>query len=136
MKQANNVVLDSSAVLALAFNEPGGEKVAALLSLLDSGAAVTIALSSVSWCEILTRLYRNSNSMTTHQLSSLLADVDLIPLSKAEAELAAEYSRIHPELSLGDRVCLALGSLRGATAWTTDKLWSKARLGVSIQILR
>jgi len=136
VKQANNVVLDSSAVLALAFKEPGGEKVAALLALLDSGAAVAIALSSVSWCEILTRLYRNSNSMTTDQLSSLLADVELVPLAKAEAELAAEYSRIHPELSLGDRACLALASSRGATAWTTDKLWSKAKVGVAIEILR
>ena len=68
MKQTNNIVLDSSAVLALALREPGGEKVAALLSALDSGTPVSIALSSVSWCEILTRLYRDSNSMATEQL--------------------------------------------------------------------
>lgn len=136
MKRTNNVVFDSSAVLALALKEPGGEKVAALLSLLDSGTPVRIALSSVSWCEILTRLYRDSNSMTTEQLYALLADVELIPLTKTEAELAADYSRIHPELSLGDRACLALASARGATAWTTDKIWAQAKVGVPVEILR
>jgi PIN domain nuclease of toxin-antitoxin system len=136
VKQANNVVLDSSAVLAAVLKEPGGDRVAALLSALDSGAATSVALSSVSWCEILTRLYRDNASMTTEKLDALLADVELIPLSKAAAELAAEYSRVHPELSLGDRACLALASTRGATAWTTDKAWSRTKVGVPIEVLR
>lgn len=136
MKQTNNIVLDSSAVLALALKESGGEKVEALLSLLDSGTPVSIALSSVSWCEILTRLYRDSNSMTSEQLNALLADVELIPLSKADADMAADFSRIHPELSLGDRACLALASARGATAWTTDRIWAQAKVGVPVKILR
>ena len=136
MKQANNVVLDSSAVLALVLKEPGGDKVAALLSSLDSGAAVRVALSSVSWCEILTRLYRDSASMTKDQLNALLADVEITPLTKIEAELAADYSRLHPELSLGDRTCLALASARKAAAWTTDKAWARAKVGVPIEILR
>ncbi len=136
MKQGNNVVLDSSAVLALVLKEPGGDKVATLLSLLDSGAAVRVALSSVSWCEILTRLYRDSKSMTMEKLSALLAEVELIPLAKTEAELAADYSRVHPELSLGDRACLALASARGATAWTTDKVWMRAKVGTPVEILR
>lgn len=136
MKPTNNIVLDSSAVLALALKESGGEKVAALLSLLDSGRPASIALSTVSWCEILTRLYRDSNSMTTEQLHALLADVELIPLSKADAEMAADFSRLHPQLSLGDRACLALASARGATAWTTDKIWKQAKVGVPVEILR
>jgi ribonuclease VapC len=136
VKQTNSIVLDSSAVLALALEESGGEKVASLLSLLDSGTPVRVALSSVSWCEILTRLHQNSNSMNAEQLDALLADVELIPLSKADAELAAGFSRRHPELSLGDRACLALASARGATAWTMDKIWKQAKVGVSIEVLR
>jgi PIN domain nuclease of toxin-antitoxin system len=136
VKQANNIVLDASAVLALVLNESGGDKVAALLASLDSGAAVRVALSSVSWCEILTRLYRDSTSMTAEKLYALLADVELVPFNTTEAELAAEYSRIHPELSLGDRACLALASARAAIAWTTDKVWKQAKLGVSIEMLR
>ena len=136
MKQGNNVVLDSSAVLALILREPGGDEVAALLSALDSGAAVRVALSSVSWCEILTRLYRDSSTMTSQQLSALLTDLELIPLTKSEAELAADYSCAHPELSLGDRSCLALASARSATAWTTDRAWARAKIGVAVRILR
>ena len=109
---------------------------ATLLASLDSGAAVSVALSSVSWCEILTRLYRDSASMTIAQLNALLADVELVPLAKPEAELAAGYSRLHPELSLGDRTCLALASTRSATAWTTDKAWARAKVGVPVEILR
>lgn len=136
MKQGNNVVLDSSAVLALVLKESGGDKVAALLSALDSGAGVKVAFSSVSWCEVLTRLYRDSTSMTVEKLNALLVDVELVPLSKAAAELAADYSLVHSELSLGDRACLALASVRAATAWTTDKAWSRAKIGVSIEVLR
>ena len=84
MKQGNNVVLDSSAVLALVFKEAGGDKVAALLSSIDSGAGIEVALSSVSWCEVLTRLYRDSTSMTAEKLNALLVDVELVPLTKAE----------------------------------------------------
>lgn len=136
MKRGDNVVLDSSAVLALVLRESGGEKVAALLSALDSGEADSVAVSSVSWCEILTRLYRDSISMTAENLDALLADVELVPLKKLDAELAADYSRAHPELSLGDRACLALASVRGATAWTTDKAWTRAKIGVPIEVLR
>lgn len=134
--QGNNFVLDPSAVLALVLKETGGDKVATLLSSLDSGDAVKVALNSVSWCEILTRLYRDSASMTTEKLNALLADVELIPLARREAELAAHYSRVHPELSLGDRVCLALAATRGATAWTTDKSWARVKVGVPIEVLR
>jgi ribonuclease VapC len=120
----------------MVLKEAGGDKVSALLSALDSGAGVRVALSSVSWCEILTRLYRDSTSMTAEKLNALLADVELIPLSKADAELAADYSLVHPELSLGDRTCLALASTRAATAWTTDRVWAQMDLGVRLEMLR
>jgi PIN domain nuclease of toxin-antitoxin system len=136
VKQKNSVVLDSSAVLALVLKEPGGDKVAALLLELDSGAAIRVALSSVSWCEILTRLYRDSSAMTAEKLNALLADVELIPLTKKDAEQAAGYSCFHPELSFGDRACLALAFTRKATAWTTDKIWARAKAGVQVEVLR
>lgn len=74
--------------------------------------------------------------MTAEKLNALLADVELIPLTKTEAELAADYSCVHRDLSLGDRACLALASARGATAWTTDKAWARAKVGVPVEVLR
>ncbi len=74
--------------------------------------------------------------MTAEKLNALLADVELIPLTKTEAELAADFSRVHRELSLGDRACLALAHTRKAAAWTTDKAWARAKVGVPIEVLR
>jgi ribonuclease VapC len=136
VKPVNNIVLDSSAVLALILDEKGGEKVDTLLTMVESGKDAHAILSLVNWCEILTRLHRENPSMTVKQLDALLAGVELAPMGKTEAEMAADYSRLYPELSLGDRVCLALASTRKATAWTTDKIWARVKVGVPVEILR
>jgi PIN domain nuclease of toxin-antitoxin system len=136
VKPGNSVVLDSSAVLALVLKEPGGNKVGDLLVLADSDSDLRIAISVVNWCEILTRLYRDHASMTIQELEALLGGVELVPFARAEADLAADYSRTHPELSLGDRACLALTKDRDATAWTTDKAWNRIKVGVSVEALR
>lgn len=136
MKPGNSVVLDSSAVLALILKEPGGNKVGDLLALAESERDLRIAIGVVNWCEILTRLYRDHASMTTQQLDALLGGVELVPFAKTEADLAANYSRTFPELSLGDRACLALTKVRNATAWTTDKAWNRVKAGVPIEVLR
>jgi ribonuclease VapC len=136
VKPGNSVVLDSSAVLALILKEPGGNRVSDFLALAESDSDFRIAISVVNWCEILTRLYRDHESMTIQQLDALLSGVELVPFARAEADLAAEYSRTYPELSLGDRACLALTKIREATAWTTDKAWNRIKVGVSVQALR
>jgi PIN domain nuclease of toxin-antitoxin system len=136
VKPASNVVLDSSAVLALILRELGGSRVDALLAAIESSDTVHVAISSVNWCEILTRLHRENPSMTAQELDALLGGVELVAFGKAEAEFAAGYSCTHPELSLGDRACLALASMRKATAWTTDKIWARAKMGVTVEILR
>jgi PIN domain nuclease of toxin-antitoxin system len=136
VKTGNSVILDSSAVLALILKEPGGNKVGDLLALSESDSDLRIAIGVVNWCEILTRLYRDHASMTAQLLDGLLGGVELVPFARTEADLAADYSRTYPELSLGDRACLALAKVRNATAWTTDKAWSRVRAGVPIEVLR
>jgi len=132
----SNIVLDSAAVLAYVLAEPGGRKVAALIAKLDAGDDVTVAISTVNWCEILTRLRRDSKTITEPELATLLAGVELVPLSRADAELAAALSEQDRSLSLGDRACLALAKSRGATAWTTDKAWARTEVKVPIEVLR
>jgi PIN domain nuclease of toxin-antitoxin system len=41
-----------------------------------------------------------------------------------------------PAFSLADRACLALAFTRKAEAWTTDKAWTRAKIGVPVEILR
>ena len=132
----HNMVLDSSAVLALILKEPGGERVGALLDGMDRGDRTQAALSSVNWCEILTRLYRDNQAITAQDLAALLAGVELVPFGRETAERAADFARSNPSLSLGDRACLALASTRNATAWTTDKIWARIKNAPDLEILR
>ena len=39
-------------------------------------------------------------------------------------------------LSLGDRACLALALVRQNTAVTAEKLWSKLKIGVTVEVIR
>jgi len=132
----NKIVLDASAVLARIHNEPGGERVDALLDAIEMGADVQVSISSVNWCEILTCLQRESVTNPGEKLASLLAGVELVPFGRAEAELAATIVRVNPALSLGDRACLSLASLLDATPWTTDKIWAQMPVGAKLEMLR
>ena len=127
-----NIVLDSSAVLAMVFGEPGGTKVrAAIVSTLN-----VVSISTVNWCEVLTKLDQKSPIMSAEKLTAILPGVDLVPFSRAEAEMAAAFSSVNRALSLGDRSCLALAKRKQATAWTAERLWSQCNLDVPIELIR
>jgi PIN domain nuclease of toxin-antitoxin system len=96
----------------------------------------SVAMSSVNWCETLTRLQRDSPAVNPKKLTSMLPGVEVVAFSQSEAELAAEFAKRSGVLSLGDRACLALAHARKATAWTTDKIWTRVQAGVPIEILR
>lgn len=136
MKPIDNVVLDSSAVLAMILKEPGGKRLDDLLEQIDSGIKVQAAISSVNWCEVLTKLHRDHDSMTSGELAALLAGVELIVFDQRCSDLAAAFIRMDRSLSLGDRACLALAAIRKAKAWTTDKIWTRAKLPVDLEVLR
>jgi ribonuclease VapC len=132
----NRVVLDASAVLALIFGEPGGERVEALLDDLEAGSDMHVAIGSVNWCEVLTRMQREKLEESAMRLSALLAGVDLIPFGKEDAETAADYAAKNRALSLGDRACLALAKNLQATAWTAERLWVQCALDVPVELIR
>jgi len=128
----SRVVLDASAALALILNEPGGNRVMALIQAQQ----IPVAMSSANWCETLTRLQRDSPIMDAKKLASMLPGVEVVPFSRAEAEIAAELAKRSGALSLGDRACLALAITRKARAWTTDKMWASLKLAVHVEFLR
>jgi len=132
----SNIVLDASAVLALIQCEPGGERVEAMLDGMELGADGKVAICSVNWCEVLTRTSRDNDGMTAQELSAVLAGVELVPFGRVNAEVAAGYAKVHQALSLGDRACLALAKGLNATAWTAERLWSRCKLDVPIEIIR
>ena len=134
--RVNSIVLDSAAVLAMIQGEPGGDRIEALLDAAELGVDVQVAISSVNWCEILTRMQRDNKGATPEELSAVLARVKVVPFDKAAAEIAASYALVSQSLSLGDRACLSLAKARRATAWTADRIWTRFKLDVPVELIR
>jgi ribonuclease VapC len=132
----SKIVFDSSAVLAMVLKEPGGNRVETALDATNQGTDTEIAISSVNWCEVLTRLQRSPASLTPEELAGILSGVEVVPFDRTGAEMAAQLNLLAPFISLGDRACLALASARKASAWTTDKSWNRVKAGIPIRFLR
>jgi ribonuclease VapC len=125
-----SVVHDASSLLALAFDEPGGDLVRTALR----GSFI----SSVNWSEVVQKV--QAKGRDTKPLRGLFEQlgVTVEPFSARTAELAASLHPLTRDLgmSLGDRACLALGLEKGLTVYTADRAWRAADLGVVVQPIR
>ena len=124
------VVLDSSAVLALMFEEPGQDIVAA--------HRIGAMISTVNLGEVLTRLVERGQ--TLEDSLSLVAPLRLnvINHSQSHAAIAASLrpSTKHLGLSYGDRACLSLAIEQKLQILTTDRVWGDLDIGIEIQVIR
>lgn len=112
------VVLDASAVIAYLLNEPGSQRVQAVL---EGGL-----LSSVNLCEVVSKFAERGESPQRVLRDVLELDLEVVDFTPQRALLAAQL-RPHTRtlgLSLGDRACLALGLERRATVLTADRPWA------------
>jgi ribonuclease VapC len=127
---ANIAALDSSAILAVFFEEPGGEVVAPILR----GAL----LSTVNLAEVHTRMIDRGAQL--QQAWSWIEGLqcEICFFTDEQARVAAELRPMTRPfgLSLGDRACLALAIDRKATVYTTDRIWKKLSLGIQIEAIR
>lgn len=127
----NNVVLDSSALLALIQNEPGAEIIKPLLNIT--------VMSTINVAESLTVLQRAN--ISPQEALSLINDIVnmIVPFDLEQARHVAELqSHVqHKGLSLGDRACISLGIKLQASIYTADKVWSELKLmGAEIKLIR
>jgi ribonuclease VapC len=123
-------VLDASAVLTILNQEPGKERVEVIL-----GQA---AVSTVNVAETIGKLMDAGMSEANARASLELLHLEVIDFDIERARLAG-YLKLSTKklgLSLGDRCCLALGSLRSNTVVTADRLWAKLKLGIQVEVLR
>jgi PIN domain nuclease of toxin-antitoxin system len=111
------MILDASALLALLQDEPGAEKVAAVIGQSK--------ISTVNWSEVIQKLARHDS-----QAANIRPDVEalgliIVPLSVEQAEGAAIlWPLTRPlGLSLADRICLQLGIAMQEAVLTADALW-------------
>jgi len=123
-------VLDSSAVLAVFFNEPGGETVVPILR----GAL----LGTVNMAEVHGRMM-DRGAQADHAWSRMQSlQCEICFFTDEQARIAAELRSITRPfgLSLGDRACLALAIERKATVYTTDRVWKNLGLGIQVEVIR
>ncbi len=123
-------VLDSSALLAVLFHEPGEEAVSPILQ----GALI----STVNVSEVHARMLDRGAQpeQAWNWIKSLGCEVCVF--TDQHARTAAELKPITRPfgLSLGDRACLALAIDRKATVYTTDKVWKNLALGIEVEVIR
>lgn len=126
-----DIIADSSAILALLWDEPGADVVASVIE--------RAALSAVNWSEIATLLV--GRGMPDEQLRAVLAALPvaaIVPFERDQAETAGRLRRDtrHAGLSLGDRACLALAKTHGLPVLTADRVWSTLALGIEVRLIR
>jgi len=115
----SDVVLDSSAVLALLADEPGSDEVEAALP----GAL----LSAVNLAEVVAKL--SERGMPAEEATSLICSIG-VEVADFDADQATRSGGLRAStriagLSLGDRACLALAQARKLPVLTADAAWAR-----------
>jgi ribonuclease VapC len=111
------VILDASALLVFLLSEPGEERVAG--ALLGGSTMTTLNFAEVA------SKYLSRGAMVRAETLLRRLPVTLVPVDE---DLALQSARLADlkwpvPLSLGDRVCLALGQRTEKTILTADRSW-------------
>ena len=126
------IVLDASALLALINHEPGWEVVT------RAAAGEDATISAVNYSEVLQKSARVG--ITAEVIDGALDElaITVTPFGRLDARLAASFYRHGSNLSLADRVCLALGRSVSSPTYTADREWEDwaNALGVNVVVIR
>lgn len=126
----SRVVLDASAILAVAFSEAGS-------SVVMNYQANAI-VSAVNHMEVVSKLLRFE--MPLHEIEVFLAEAfpAVMSFDKQQADLAGQLHKMHrtAQLSYADCSCLALAKLHGIPVITGDRKWAAIPLGIDVQLFR
>lgn len=128
--QSRFSVLDTSALLALLFDEPGA---AAVADAIAGGAAIsTVNLSEAA--AALVRNHRDPESI----LGAVTQQVSVEAFTEEDAQVAAALwaPTRGTGLSLGDRACLSLAKRLNAVTVTADREWADIDVGVTVALVR
>lgn len=129
MARSDAVVLDASAIIALAQGEVGAEIVEA--------AIATAVMNAVNAAECVLVLGR---TMSTASAATAIASlgIEIVPCDWAVAVAAADIHAATRSrgLSLGDCICLATARNANTRVLTADRAWDGLDIGVTIDVLR
>lgn len=126
----SNFVLDASALLAMLNEEPGQHVVEEVIGDCSIGAP--------NYSEVIGKLIDAGVPEDDARHTVELLNIEIVSF---DANLAFHAASLRPAtrrlgLSLGDRCCLALGRARKATVLTSERSWSKLKIGVKIRLIR
>jgi len=113
-------LFDASALLCFLQGETGAATV-------ERELTVGGACSAANWSEVAQKLIAHRQDWDQVQALLLSFPLQVEPVLKADAELAARLWRRGSGLSLADRLCLATARRLGATVWTADAAWGSTK---------
>jgi ribonuclease VapC len=123
------IVVDASALIAILKQEPGADVAARHM--------VDPVMSTANLAETLTRLAEDGADAVAIK-ARLDGSFRFVPVSHEHA-LAAAQLRMPTKrwgLSLGDRLCLALGLEEGLPVLTAERRWKEIDIGVDVVLIR
>lgn len=110
------IVLDSSAALAYLQGETGSDVVA------EAFGDVTVC-GAANWSEIANQVRRRQGDWGLSAALLASRGLRVEPVTREDAELAAQLAATLESLSLGDRLCLALAERLDCAVLTADQAW-------------
>ncbi|MEQ1866033.1 MAG: type II toxin-antitoxin system VapC family toxin [Micropepsaceae bacterium] len=123
------IVVDASALIAILKNEPGAD--------IAARHMIEPVMSTANLAETLTRMAEDGGDAVAIK-AHLDESIRFVPVSDDHA-LAAAQLRIPTKrlgLSLGDRLCLALGLEEGLPVLTAERRWKEINIGVDVVLIR
>ncbi len=126
------MILDASALLAFLLAEPGKERVAD--ALIDGATMTTVNFAEVATKYVLRGAKAQAVSLSDRlPLTLVSVDEDLALRSALMADLTRPAG-----LSMGDRICLALGQRTGQVVLTADRSWMDVAeaVGAKVELVR
>lgn len=124
------LVIDASAILAMIFDEAGGDMVADVCD----GAM----LSAVNLDEVLHKVARRGVDpmLVETQVSRLGIAVVAFDARQARVSAALHARLAGTDTSFADRACLSMGLMLNTTVLTADAKWMRLGLDVDIRLIR
>ncbi len=126
----NSVVLDASAILAVARREPGMESVLAV----RAGALI----SAVNHTEVVSKLLRYEVPVSEINQFLWEAFPRVVPFDRPQAEIAGRLHAVthYKNISYADCSCLALAQSRNLPVLTGDRKWLDLDVPVEVRAFR
>jgi ribonuclease VapC len=122
------MILDASALLAFLLSEPGKDRVAE--ALIDGATMTTVNFAEVATKYVLRGAKAQAGSLSDRlPLTLVPVDEDVALRSALMADLTRPLG-----LTMGDRICLALGQRTGRVVLTADRSWLDVADAVGVQV--